>query len=59
MVSHAWRRLLVAGRTNCDARWRAIAPRLVAAVRNFRDGAAAGRRRSGDVVTAGLNSSRV
>ncbi|KZT75965.1 gibberellin 20 oxidase 1-D-like [Dorcoceras hygrometricum] len=44
--------------SHVDARWRAIAPRLVAAVRNFRDGAAVGRpplrRVSGDVVTAGL-----
>ncbi|KZV35386.1 gibberellin 20 oxidase 1-D-like [Dorcoceras hygrometricum] len=49
--------------SHVDARWRAIAPRLVAAVRNFRDGAAAGRpplrRCSGNVVTAGLNSFRV
>ncbi|KZT76689.1 auxilin-like protein 1 [Dorcoceras hygrometricum] len=29
--------------SHVDARWRVIAPRLVAAVRNFRDGAAAGR----------------
>ncbi|KZT76918.1 hypothetical protein F511_46057 [Dorcoceras hygrometricum] len=49
--------------SHVDARWRAIAPRLVTAVREIRGGAAAGRpplrRVSGDVVTAGLNSSRV